>query len=1319
MKNTTWGKKHLERIKKKAGARYTPKLNVDLPTSEIFDGISKTNKFYTDIRKKYGELLRELNYIQKKYNDQDSQKHYNKFAKKIKDLLKILSKIHSYNTKKISWKSIENQTEKLKSEAWNLIKYLDENKDKAKKSNDLNYDNYHVRKIQDIIGYFNNLSKSPKAKLSNRPFLLLKGSGGIGKTHLLCDVAEKRFENKELPTFFLFGESFTNKKSFWTQFSSQLQLKEKVKTKIIKKIDSIGKKSKCRSIIIIDALNENTIQSPRFWKKNLDNILNEIKKYPNIALVVSLRNGYERDVVFKKTQKRFIEFEHYGFPPEILWDALNHFFKEYNIKFPEVPLLHPEFYNPLFLKFFCEKNKNSKLSLKGGNALKDIFEDFVIKIGLEVLKEFNPKSKKRDNGKNILWDGIVKDMALWMAKNGKTNIPNLDLKTIVGNYFPKQEKRVIDLMQRRVIINELELNNNTYYTFSYNKFSDHIIVRQLLCSFKDSKQRKKSFEENGEIWKAIQNFKYDHGILEALCIWVPEFFKKEKKKELFELAPYVLNNNNFEYPFRESLIWRDPKTIDNKIVKIVEKNIKQKDDFFLEPILSLASFPDNKLNARLLNSILCDFSMPERDSWWSVFLHHQQNDQGAVDRILQWSWSEQDKSNISDESIFLISTTLAWFMTTPNRFIRDKATKGMVCLLQDRLNLIIPLLNKFKKVNDPYVTERLFAVSYGCILRNKDDKPSLKLLTNWILDNVFQKNPPLNILTRDYAKGIIDIASRRGIKINKNKSNPPYKSTWPKKITSIKKLENKYKNNSKIWYSVMYHFGTLGDFGNYVVKHGVENWSGRDINKPETKKSIVLDRFKKDLSKEQKKLLEKIMGSFSKINLLKAIENIEIKFEDFSKKDLDKRKKEEEEEKKKAIKDFENSISKTKQKFFKKELKPFLNDNGTILDPLDRFDSKLAQKWILERTMKLGYDQNIHGKFDDNLHYYSNSGRTSHKAERIGKKYQWIAYHEFLALLSDHFEFKGESWNNKGDKYKGAWKPYVRDIDPSFTLKNKDIEKDLININNWKSNQGYYNGWENQKTNNLWLKNTKDLPNPKKIIEMVDDDNEKWLMLEGFIDWEETLKPEDKKYETPTRELWYMIKSYIVKKKDQKAFLQGLTGKDFHGRWMPESHEFYETFIGEYPNSDAFKDLRGNYNIWTKVERGKEKISIPIVVTDDCYLNEFTLDCSNEDSISIKLPSKWIVNRLKLNHNFLDGRFYDKNKKLVITISRNPSSLLINKRCLLEFLRKNDYVIFWTVLGEKQIIGESSGNWGRLDINGVYYSNNTNIIGKLNKKFNS
>ena len=382
----------------------------------------------------------------------------------------------------------------------------------------------------------------------------------------------------------------------------------------------------------------------------------------------------------------------------------------------------------------------------------------------------------------------------------------------------------------------------------------------------------------------------------------------------------------------------------------------------------------------------------------------------------------------------------------------------------------------------------------------------------------------------------------------------------------------------------------------------------------------------------------------------------------------------------------------------------------------------MAQRWIFNRVVELGYNPIIHGQFDKNVNSYI-SDRREHKSERIGKKYQWIAYHEFMALVSDHFEFKGDNWNESSEKYKGPWTPYVRDIDPSFILQNdRHLRKSAV-FSNWKKNYSQYDAWEKVESDINWIKTNNDLPSPKNIIQMLDDEHREWLVLQGIFTWQQDTLPEYKKYDISVREMFYILKSFIVKKGDREKILSWITRKDF-GNWLPESSDFYEILMGEYPNSFAFDDLRGNYNIWTTLNKD---IPIPVVVTDDSYLNEFTLDCSHSGSVSVKLLNKWLVNELDVKQNYLDGRFYDKKNKLVaLTTSifeeNSPSALLIDKETLINFLDKRGYAIFWTLLGEKQLIGGSHSREdfvGRLEINGVYTKDTKgNIIGKITNKFN-
>ena len=1381
MNSKNWYKKHLVQIKKKAGARYTPELNVNLPISEIFDGISRTEKFYATIRENYGELLRQFKYITSKYEKDELQKNYDQIKKEIDVLFKLIENIKIYNTNKIPWGKIHKETKILLDILREFASKLREEKDQVQNiqitarkdgsyqqspSEKLNSDIHDIYKTQESIRYFEELSSSTKAQLSNHPFLLLNGSAGTGKTHLLCDVLENRINSTSniLPTILLFGDFFSNESDFWSQTLEQLGIINTIKTKddILKKLDDFGKNARCRSLLIVDALNENISRAPAFWKNNLHHIVKEIKKYPNIAFIVSVRSGFENEVLTEEQKTIFINEQHNGFHFKE-WEAVNKFFKAFSLPLPEIPLLMPEFQNPLFLLLFCKafrkkKNKKKKQIFRGQEGATYIFESFTLNATGNIAKEFKIRKNRFKSAAYRLWNEVIKEIASEMVSQNDDRITEKKLCEIIQKTYPQVDLgKFVQALESNMLIIKVpryvkgKRDGGFDIRFPFQKFSDHLIGRYIFKKYEEEfgiankklETAKRFFSKRRKLGKFLSK-SWNRGIIETLSIQCPE---RLKGIEFVEVAPYLIKDNYIadvaEEAFVESIVWRNPEAFskyNRNTLKIINQNIIKTEsghNQLLNAFLSVAPIPNHPFNAKFLHQHLLKFSMPKRDSWWSTFLHYQYGEQGAVDRLLKWAWSDRDKSYLSDESIFLTCIVLSWFLTTPNRFVRDKATKGLVCLLQDRIHLIPKLLEAFKNVNDLYVTERLFSVAYGCVLINQKDLKNLEVLTKWIYEKIFQHNkPPVHILLRDYARGIIDVALSRGIylEIDENNINPPYKSVWPKKIPSEKELKKKYypedfsKEKTKdrgflgIWSSIMHNFGTLGDFGNYVINSHLSPWTGKRIGESVFDREKIFNDFINYLSSKQKTLWEETDPIIYEENRDKKIINMPKILLSFK---VAKGRKSEK-ELKIAIQNFKKSLNLEQKKVFNNEIEPFLDHNQNIYDSAKNFDARLAQRWIFNRVIKLGYNPEIHGKFDKFINY-NRLDNSSHKAERIGKKYQWIAYHEFMALVSDHFEFKGDSsYCNNEKNYKGPWHPYIRDIDPSFILQNDSHIKNSVKFSEWEKSHGKYDAWKKSKSDINWLKIYDDLPSPVNIIKIIDDNKRGWLMLEGFIKWEEKTPPEYKKYDIPIREVWNMIKSYIVKKKDAKKFYIWAKKQDFMGRWMPESHVFYEIFLGEHPNSLAFDGIRDDYNVWIKPGWENSELSIAVVVTDDSYLNEFTLDCSHSGSVSVKLPCKWLVNKMNLYHKYLDGRFYDKNENLITIctsiIEENfLSALLIDKQAFFEFLNKNDYVIFWTLLGEKQLIGGSYSREdfvGRLEISGTYtLGDKGKIYGENHSKF--
>lgn len=1360
--NKHWQEAHLKEIKDHAGARYTPKLNVRLPISEIFEGLGRTPDFYSSILEHYGKLNRAFHNAEPRQSDENILSQFRAVSDNILQLINLLSNQKQFNVCPIYWENIKACAEKAHELSHNLIEQMRKireekkpdpkvvNTSQGRPSEIYETEMHYLYELLKELRYFADLSMDLKASLSNKPFLLLNGSAGTGKTHLLCDLVEARI-SKRYPTVLLFGEHFNGRQSIWGQIGKQLKLPTRITNKklFFEIFDEAGRKAKVRALIMIDALNES---DTGYWKKNLNLLLTEIKKYPNIGIVVSIRSGFEKDVLTSRQRSSFICEEHRGFLFRE-WEAVSKFFKEFSILLPEIPLLLPEFQNPLFLLLFCKAfsrraGKNTRKTkkqeiFKGHEGATYIFENFVKNSADRIARQFNLPPGKNSSGQYVIWDTIIEKIAEQMvaSRKQKDRISSKKLDCIVREVYPKIDgKKFIKALERNLLITKIPRYSGTgkvrgfSFRFPFQKFSDHLIARYLLKRYI---KIKKAFDKNAPIGKLIANT-FDRGLIEALSIQVPEWLNG---KELLDVAPWLDQSYLAQEAFIESIIWRKTNAfafdkkgrpsatlnhINSKVIKTENGHTR-----LLDAFLTVASIPSHPFNAEMLHNHLFKFSMPERDRWWSTsFLHYQYGERNAVERLIEWAWLEEDRSNISDESILLISIALIWFLATPNRFLRDRTTKALVSILTNRLNIVKVLLEKFSEVNYLYILERLYAVAYGCALRSRDDKDKLKELSLLIFNKIFHdRKPPAHILLRDYARGVIETAIHSGIKLNICLSNicPPYRSVWPSKIPAGDELKQKYypKDISKdrgytdIWFSLMYGFGGFpADFGNYVVGSGVNHWTMHKRGQPKIpSKQEIYDKFVAGLNNSQRKLWQNTLPGVSIARVLRILKSDgrEVKFGD---EEIKKGRKSAEEE-------FKKTLTNKQLKIYHDVIIPYL---ASPVREDTSFDSKVAQCWIFKRVVELGWDPKLHGDFDKYVNYHQ-LDRSKHKAERIGKKYQWIAYHEFLAYLSDHFEFKEDRWSDKDGLYEGPWQLSVRDIDPSCILKDQSNYSPtmLPTFRKWQ-HKIVYDAWAKKQSHQAWIKKINDISNLHRLIDIADDKKNSWFLLEGSYEWQEKISPEFEKYSIPTRRLWFIVKSYIIKRKDSKKIFKWAKSQDFMGAWMPESHQFYNVFIGEYPWAAAFLYHNVPYyhhDGWTANLRDK-KIPAKILVSNDEYVSSgSSIDCSTNESIKIKLPAKWIADKMSLRQTYLNGIFFNREGQAVTfdpsVFSLYPhKGVFINKDKLCEFLYNNKYSIFWTLVGQKDVVGgyhEKAEFTGRLQINGVYIlDNKSGISGVFNTK---
>lgn len=1233
-----WFSEKLDRSIDSLGDRYTPELNFNLDIAKTFDGIAHDDGFKKRFIKQYDELLQEA------ADAIRANGLSNPRLKAVREALlnsiqNLRNKFDGIDFKEIRPIDLNCLLETCKELRKHIYKGIDDLYDlkKTEKSahDEFGHAIYRIKQFEDSVDFFTEFLTGETAALSNLPVLILEGEAGIGKSHLLADIALKRRE-KGQSSLLLLGQHFASDENPWAQILRNQLLLQCSEAEFLGALEAKAQSIGSRIIIFIDAINEG--RGRYFWPDHIKSFIRSFEKYKWLGLVLSIRSSYSNLIVPREeiTDDIAVRLTHHGFAG-VEYEASRLFFKNYNIEQPSVPFLHPEFQSPLFLKLFCDGLKKVGRT-RGPDGYEGISK--IINFYLEAINRQLCEPKRLDYPGSInLVEKATKSVVQRMVDKDMRHLPYEEaydlLETELKKYSDK--KHLLDeLVSEGLFAKNLFWDGNNKSVevvyLAYERFADHLITEFILGKHLDRPSPEASFAEgtylNGLI-KDEHSCYVNKGIVEALSVQLPEIIGRE----LYEVAPHCKEFYPVTESFIKSLIWRKVETITEKVLDYVNEyvfNNQRTYDLFFDTLLLITSNPKHYFNADSLHKHLMRFSLADRDAGWTIYINEQFDDQTAVKRLIDWAWSDEDKHPYSDEAIRLTAKTIAWFFTSSNRFLRDSATKALVCLLENRIPVLLQVLKEFEEVNDPYVYERLYAVAYGCALRT-DDGSGLKDLSAYIYETIFKvEHVYSHMLLRDYARGVVEYALYSGLDIDvaTERISPPYKSDWPETMPTeedIKKFEFDY---------------TSEDFEDYY-------WAQNSII------SSMVTEYGRGIA---------MYGDFGRYVFQSA-------FSDW----------------------------------------PDLDPQGL---------SNLAVK----RVFDLGYDVEKHGKFDRRL---TSQGREGRKVERIGKKYQWIAFYELLAKVSDNFLMKDPSaWREeKLTQFEGPWEPYVRDIDPTLLIKKTMRESSEIGQQWWFKES--HNDWEG--SNSEWIPKEKPLPEPSKLILVKDESNIEWLALESHLMWEEPGKIGEKKYDYPHKRLWYQIRSYLVANSEYKKVIKWAKQQNFMGRWMPEAGDRYQLFSREYYWSPAFEFFKNAYNdgdVWEELQDSESKKYVgKVMVTTEGFLWEEEYDCSKEHALHYLKPCEALFYGRGMKFGKPEGELLSQRNEMICfdpsVVYGGPSCLLIRKKDLLEYLEKEDLRIIWTVLGEKQVSGgfprydKDEVKW--LEISGAYHLNDRKeVVGSLN-----
>lgn len=832
------------------GRRYTPELNFELEVAEIFEGIGRTSLFSELILGKFDDLITKGRKVIK--DESDLKDKMDLLSETFNQLVILIESIDFLGTGELSIHNINELIlviEKTANEIHSF--YLEKERAIQREKNEHQY--YHkygleLRSVSELEGELRLISEfldSSTIKLAVTPFLVMDGDAGIGKSHLLGDIVTKRIE-KDFDSLFLLGQHFVTDEDPWTQILKRLQIKNITAEQFLTKLNLYGESTGKRLIVFIDAINEG--RGKYFWQSNIQSFINSFKKHEWLGLALSIRSSY-KNLIFppEECSKLEVNFHSiYGFR-EVEFEASKLFFTNYRIELPNIPLLHPEFQNPLFLKLFCEGINKSGLNRipDGLQGITSIIEFFLKSVNVTLAK---PNRIEYSNSVNLV-QKAVHGFISYKTDNGLINIPYEKAYEIIDSkistFLTKKgfiEELIIEgVFSKNLFWNSVTNEYEEVIYLSFERFEDHLTAQFLIDKYPDLE---KEFSEDGSLsgivtdqWTIMQN----RGLIEALSIQVPEI----KGKEFYEIVQFIYDDYEIASAFVASLLWRKFETITKKSLQYVNDVVlhyQGTEEYFWDTIISVSALPNHFYNGYFLHGNLFIQDLSDRDAKWTQELRYKYTYESSVKRLIDWSWDEQDKSHISDESIKLAGIALSWFLTSTNRQLRDCATKGLVGLFQERIDILIEVMIMFEGVNDPYVIERIYCAAYGCALRTTQ-KEKLLTLSEYVFKTIFSNQDEVypHILLRDYARGIIEYSGFIGqcLSFDIQLVRPPYKSAFESEFPSNEFITEKYELDYNSPEYQNYHLGQnhilssmatergrvmYGDFGRYTFQSALGSW---------------------------------------------------------------------------------------------------------------------------------------------------------------------------------------------------------------------------------------------------------------------------------------------------------------------------------------------------------------------------------------------------------------------------------------------------------------------------------------------------------------
>ncbi|WP_143653629.1 NACHT domain-containing protein [Streptosporangium subroseum] len=609
--------------------------------------------------------------------------------------------------------------------------------------------------IRDVVCWLQDLHTDLQA-----PLTAIVAAAGTGKTHLAAQLTAPA--ERSTAGVFIQGGHLRAGGNLDDLARRIPGLKVDRFEDLLLALNSAGGRAGARIPLIIDGLNE--AERPSEWRPLLDQLMPALASYPNVLVVITLREALADRALPDTTTKLDLEW----YRAEIN-DIVAAYFNHYLIDARGAWLPTWMFHNPLFLRMYCQAANPLRKNLVGVEALPTSL------VGVfELYRDAVTKRLAEDPVRKLVPADQIKrrlaELAREMWTRGIRRLPSDEARVILDAGETDWDESLFRRLEEEGVLlrDEVSGSDDTETGILFDRFAGYLIADALLTRMTYAEVEERLAEVT--LWNSLMgedHHSFGEDIVISLIGLLPRRFGGH---HLWRLAPQEHRRWVLAQEFASESEYLDEGTIDELATLIARPDWKaptfsrfgRRHSF--DRLWEIRFSPAHRLNAAFLDRVLRMLPLPERDRRWTEWVRHRDDDLllSNLKKVIE-KWSENlDRSEGDD----LNALATAWLLTSTNRTVRDLATKALQRYGRPDPKRLFDLAIRMLDVDDPYVVERIVGAAFGAASTHQMPDPGgpfERALARWLTELrdhflASGSNPTSHELLRSYVRAIFEFA---------------------------------------------------------------------------------------------------------------------------------------------------------------------------------------------------------------------------------------------------------------------------------------------------------------------------------------------------------------------------------------------------------------------------------------------------------------------------------------------------------------------------------------------------------------------------------